>query len=389
MALRDYLNYPIREELRQYVLAHGQAIAILGIEELGDCPQETWYFDENSMAVDDSTTVIRPNDILETDPGRYILNMVQADWNATFNKPDLATVATSGSYDDLTDKITAGEGILMTGNELSVDDTKFMSVPDAETAIAAMQSDINSKTPEVRTITINGQTKDLSGNRSWEVGNVSTAGAYADPSWITSLDYSKVLNKPTIPSAQVNSDWNSVSGVSQILNKPVIPTNTNQLTNGAGYITGVTQSQITTALGLTPVSQSGARSAISVTTTGTGAASYNSGTGVLNIPTPPSVKEYVGSSTVSSAGNAIFYLTSDGTSTGTALFTTVTYANPFVNDSAVNYSYSWSYNGTTKALTVNVKAAVGINVSLIGLTLLGLPSNVANGTAVSVFVKGT
>lgn len=33
-------------------------------------------------------------------------------------------------------------------------------------------------------------------------------------------------------------------------------------------------------------------------------------------------------------------------------------------------------------------AAVGINVALVGLTLLGVPSPVANGTNVSVLVKG-
>lgn len=35
-------------------------------------------------------------------------------------------------------------------------------------------------------------------------------------------------------------------------NKPTIPTNTNQLTNGAGYITGINSSMVTTALGFTP-----------------------------------------------------------------------------------------------------------------------------------------
>jgi hypothetical protein len=35
------------------------------------------------------------------------------------------------------------------------------------------------------------------------------------------LDFIK--NKPTIPAAQVNSDWNATSGVAQILNKPTIP----------------------------------------------------------------------------------------------------------------------------------------------------------------------
>ena len=38
----------------------------------------------------------------------------------------------------------------------------------------------------------------------------------------TSGDY-QILNKPTIPAAQVNSDWNAVGGVAEILNKPTIP----------------------------------------------------------------------------------------------------------------------------------------------------------------------
>ena len=36
----------------------------------------------------------------------------------------------------------------------------------------------------------------------------------------TSGSYNDLLDKPTIPSGQVNSDWSSVTGVSQILNKP-------------------------------------------------------------------------------------------------------------------------------------------------------------------------
>ena len=38
-----------------------------------------------------------------------------------------------------------------------------------------------------------------------------------------SNDYTDLDNKPTIPAAQVNSDWNAVAGVAQILNKPTIP----------------------------------------------------------------------------------------------------------------------------------------------------------------------
>lgn len=38
----------------------------------------------------------------------------------------------------------------------------------------------------------------------------------------TTGDYDDLLNKPSIPAAQVNSDWNAVSGVAQILNKPTL-----------------------------------------------------------------------------------------------------------------------------------------------------------------------
>ena len=44
-----------------------------------------------------------------------------------------------------------------------------------------------------------------------ELSSVATSGNYDD-----------LLNKPTIPNAQVNSDWNSETGVSQILNKPTL-----------------------------------------------------------------------------------------------------------------------------------------------------------------------
>lgn len=53
----------------------------------------------------------------------------------------------------------------------------------------------------------------------------------------TTGDYEDLTNTPSIPAAQVNSDWDAVSGVAQILNKPAIPSDTSDLTNGAGYIT--------------------------------------------------------------------------------------------------------------------------------------------------------
>lgn len=108
----------------------------------------------------------------------------------------------------------------------------------------------------------------------------------------TGLQLSGGVVSATAVSA-VNADWSAVSGLAQILNKP---TAVSAFTNDAGYIIGVTSGQITAALGFTPydatnpssyINQAGARSAISLTVTGSGAASYNSSTGVLNVPTPP------------------------------------------------------------------------------------------------------
>lgn len=84
--------------------------------------------------------------------------------------------------------------------------------------------------------------------------------------------------------------------------------------NPSGFLTSVSSAQIVAALGFTPYSaanpssyidQAGARTSFSLTTTGSGAATYNSGTGVLNVPTPtgavtPTINDAPGRSLVTS-----------------------------------------------------------------------------------------
>ena len=53
--------------------------------------------------------------------------------------------------------------------------------------------------------------------------------AQVNSDWNSVSGVSEILNKPTIPAAQVNSDWNAVSGVTEILNKPFIPVNLDDL----------------------------------------------------------------------------------------------------------------------------------------------------------------
>lgn len=116
---------------------------------------------------------------------------------------------------------------------------------------------------------------------------------------------------------------------------------------------------------------------------------------ISNIPPQPwssitgkPIQDYVNKvGTTGTTGNAVFYLTSDKTASGTALFTVDPLVFPIVNDATQNYTYGWTLSGDKKTLTVNVKSSAGINVSLVSLTLLGAPVNVPAGTQVQILVK--
>ena len=110
---------------------------------------------------------------------------------------DLATVATTGNYNDLLHKPV---------------------IPAAQ-----VNSDWNSTSgvsailnkPDIPAAQVNSDWNSDSGVS--EILNKPTLSAVA-----TSGDYDDLTNKPDIPAAQVNSDWNSDSGVSEILNKPTL-----------------------------------------------------------------------------------------------------------------------------------------------------------------------
>lgn len=76
---------------------------------------------------------------------------------------------------------------------------------DIPTAVSQLTNDTGFITNAVNNLQNYTLTSDLA--------TVATSGSYNDLS-----------NKPTIPAAQVNSDWNANSGVAQILNKPTLAT---------------------------------------------------------------------------------------------------------------------------------------------------------------------
>lgn len=101
----------------------------------------------------------------------------------------------------------------------------------------------------------------------------------------------------------------------------------------------------------------------------------------------PKLRTYSIAVPASGAGNVTIYLTDTGLVGGAAVFAAVNSIIPIVNDSTKNYTYGWTLSGDRKTLVVNVKYVPNVVVALV--TVLGLPTNVPDGTTVSVTVAGS
>ena len=151
-----------------------------------------------------------------TSTHKFVTSADKTAWNA---KSDF-----SGSYNDLTNKPTLGTAAVK----------DIPSSGDASSEQVVMGND--TRLSDARTPTSHTHTKS-------EITDFPTLAAVA-----TSGSYNDLSNKPTIPAAQVNSNWNASSGVAKILNKPTLgaaasrgvdttPTSgsTNLITSGAVY----------------------------------------------------------------------------------------------------------------------------------------------------------
>ncbi len=129
------------------------------------------------------------------------------------------------------------------------------------------------------TDTTYGTVRLAAGQTSAVLSTVATTGSYGDlanrPSipaaqvnsdWNAVGGVAAILNKPAIPAAQVNSDWTAVSGVAQILNKPTLAASaTIDTTNAANITSGVLPAArmapcSTSAQGSVPISPGGTSS---------------------------------------------------------------------------------------------------------------------------------
>lgn len=128
------------------------------------------------------------------------------DYNDLENTPDLSV------YAEKTDVYTKSE-IDATTSQIS-----------QQIGTKADQSSLDAHTGN-GTVHITAQERtDWDGKTTMAAVEAKGYAVAADLSTVaTSGSYNDLSNKPTIPAAQVNSDWNAASGVAQILNKPTIP----------------------------------------------------------------------------------------------------------------------------------------------------------------------
>ena len=163
---------------------------------------------------------------------------VNSDWDAVsgvaeiLNKPILATVATSGDYNDLIN--TPGTPDLQAVTDAGNTTTNDLLVQGANDFIGQVSS-------QVVTVynTVTGAYAEMSVNTGGQLvlSDGSTAGILSANNLNGNIQLEfpdKTTGTYTIATtdeiiAQVNSDWNAVGGVAEILNKPTIPVNLDDL----------------------------------------------------------------------------------------------------------------------------------------------------------------
>jgi len=128
-------------------------------------------------------------------------SLFDGSWTSLNGKPTFAAVATTGSYNDLSNK------------------------PNIPTSQINSDWNSNSGLNEIlnKPTLFNGNYNSLSNLPSLFDGSwTSLTGKPTFAAVATTGSYNDLSNKPNIPTSQINSDWNSNSGLNEILNKPTL-----------------------------------------------------------------------------------------------------------------------------------------------------------------------
>lgn len=245
-------------------------------------------------------------------------------------------------------------GIKVDGNGLTIDQNGVLAVDVDSTLDSVSENPVQNKVIKTALdgkVDTNGTDRLMTAAEGTKLAGIATgAEVNVQADWNESDNTSDayIANKPTIPAAQVNSDWNAVSGVAEILNKPIIPATLDNLSDVS--TTGVTSGQVLTYNG---TGWEGATpSAGTVTDVQIDSTSIVSG-GVANISTMTgagaSVAGAKGLVPAPSAGDENKFLAGDGTwktggGSGASALDDLTDVS--IDDQTLDQGQILKYNGT-------------------------------------------
>lgn len=202
----------------------------------------------------------------------------------------------------------------------------------------------------------------------------------------TQVDYIK--NKPTIPAAQVNSDWNASSGLANILNKPTIPAQFNPIAGTNVTLSGSYPNITINSTG----GGSGSGSGVKFMWIVGGASNF---AGISGSPTPPTagattlVNSLLAGSDVRVAYNG-FWLIGVDPGDGSARYTktsnasnTVTFSSPIVNGDQIIVETLASTGGGGGGGVSSVSLSMPA-----GFTVSGSPVTTSGNIAVTTALNG-
>ena len=228
--------------------------------------------------------------------------IVDQTYNASSTNAQSGT-AVAQAISTKQDILTAGDNITINNNVISAKDTTYI----AGTGIAITEdSDKN-------LVISNTQTSAEWGNISGTLSNQTDLQNALNAKQDIITDLNTIRSGAEAGSTAVQPDdlaaVATTGNYTDLINKPTIPTKTSDLTNDSGFITGITSSDVTTALGYTPYNSTnpdGYTTNIGTVTSVNNTQPDSSGNVNINIPTPATVDQtYDSTSTNAQSGTAV------------------------------------------------------------------------------------
>jgi hypothetical protein len=327
---------------------------------------------------------------------------VSAAVNAKANTSSLAAVATSGSYNDLTNKPTSFSGAYadLTGKpSLSTvatsgsynDLTNKPTIPTVPTVVSAFTNDSGFQTAAQVSSTVSTANTALKSYtdaglatkvNSSSLATVATSGAYADLSGKPSLStvatsgsYNDLTNKPTV----FSGNYVDLSGKPTI---PTVPTAVSAFTNDSGYQTAA---QVTSTVSTANTSMKSYVDA--------GLATKVNSSSLATVATSGSYADLTNKPTIPTVPTAVSAFTNDsGYQTSAQVSSTVAAANTSLKsytDAAISTANTSlkSYTDAALATKVNTSSLATVATSGSYNDLTNKPTIPTVPTAVSAFTN--